>query len=75
HPGRATILSTLGMALRARYERTGDAGDLDEAVAVGREAAEATPDDHPARTLRLSNLAVILQARFGRTGSLTDLGE
>ena len=38
HPDRATMLSNLGGALQARFERTGDVADLDAAVDAGRQA-------------------------------------
>jgi hypothetical protein len=68
-------LSNLGVALWSRFERTGQQGDLDEAVVVGRQAVQATPDDHPDRAAMLSNLGLALQTRFGRTGQQGDLDE
>ena len=75
HPDRAGRLSDLGVALGARFGRTGAQGDLDEAITVGRGAVQATPADHPDRAMYLSNLGVALQVRFGRTGAQGDLDE
>ena len=73
HPARATFLSNLGLALPARFERTGDLADLDAAIDVGRQAVAATPADHPDRARYLSNLGGALRIRFERTGDLADL--
>ncbi|WP_371551505.1 CHAT domain-containing protein [Streptomyces sp. NBC_00554] len=73
HPERAGRLSNLGGALQVRFERTGVQGDLDTAIAVGREAVTAIPVDHPDRARMLSNLGGALQARFERTGMQGDL--
>ena len=74
-PRPRQCLSNLGVALRTRFERTGDQADLDEAVTAGRHAVAATPPDHPDRAGRLSNLGVALRARFERTGGQADLDE
>ncbi|MGH3374461.1 MAG: tetratricopeptide repeat protein, partial [Actinoallomurus sp.] len=73
HPNRAGHLNDLGIALRARFERTGAQTDLDSAIGFGREAVGATPTGHPDRAGRLSNLGIALRARFERTGAQTDL--
>jgi tetratricopeptide (TPR) repeat protein len=67
------MLSNLGGALQARFDRTGKLAYLDEAVTTLREAADATPADHPDRARALSNLGGALHVRFDRTGELTDL--
>jgi hypothetical protein len=46
------VLVNLASALQARFERTGELADLDEAIRVGREAVVATPPDHPHRNYR-----------------------
>ena len=38
------MLSNLSLALRTRFERTGDRADLDEAVTAGRDAVAARTD-------------------------------
>ncbi|MCK9878652.1 CHAT domain-containing protein, partial [Frankia sp. Ag45/Mut15] len=70
---RAGYLSNLGAALQARFARTGQLTNLDEAISVGRAAVDVTPPDHPDRAGYLSNLGAALQARFARTGQLTNL--
>ena len=47
HPDRGAMLSNLGGALRARFERTGDPADLDAAIEVGQQAVAASPDRPP----------------------------
>ncbi|MGD9486312.1 tetratricopeptide repeat protein, partial [Streptomyces sp. TRM70308] len=47
--------------------------DLNQAVAVAREAVEAVPSGHPDRAALLNNLGSALRARFERTGDLADL--
>ncbi|PQE18220.1 TPR domain-containing protein [Rutstroemia sp. NJR-2017a WRK4] len=49
--------------------------DLDEAIRIGREAVDATPEDHLARTARLNNLGRHLSDRYSRTGVMNDLEE
>ena len=49
HPGRAAMLSNLGIALQTRFERTGDRADLDAAIDAGQQAVAASPADHPDR--------------------------
>jgi hypothetical protein len=41
HPDRVAVLHILGHALQARFERTGVAADLVDALAVGQEALDA----------------------------------
>src|SRR5262249_12550596 len=48
-PERATYLSNLGAALRARYGRTGNVADLDAAVDAHRGAVALIPDGSPHR--------------------------
>ncbi len=68
HPGRATMLSNLGTALRFRFERTGSFADLDEAVHAARAAVEVTPPGHPNRAAYLANLGSALRLQFGSSG-------
>ncbi|MFJ4526200.1 CHAT domain-containing protein [Streptomyces sp. NPDC088810] len=73
HHALGGALSNLGVALQARFERTGDRADLDAAIAAGREAVQATPADHPYRAAYLSNLGLALRVRSWRTGDRVDL--
>lgn len=68
---RASVLNALGVMLSTRFEHTGDADDLDEAVARGREAVAADPD----RPLYQSNLGVALRSRYHRRQDPADLDE
>jgi tetratricopeptide (TPR) repeat protein len=72
-PHLAGRLNTLAMTLMARFERTGQAGDLDAAVPAAREAVRGTPAGHPDRAGRLSNLGIALLNEFQRTGQPEDL--
>ena len=49
--------------------------DLEEAIQVGREAVDATPQDHPDRVGRLNNLGVRLSNRYSRIEVMADLEE
>ena len=69
------MLSNLGNALQARFERTGQQADLDQAITRLSEAVDAAPADHPDRPGYLSNLGAALQARFERTGQQADLDQ
>ncbi|MFE2267478.1 CHAT domain-containing tetratricopeptide repeat protein [Streptomyces griseosporeus] len=75
HPDRAAMLTNLGTALRARFEQTGELGDLDEALSVSRQAVRDASAGLPERAEILSNLAKTLYVKFKRTGALADLDE
>jgi tetratricopeptide (TPR) repeat protein len=75
HPARGVILSDLGHALWGRYEQNGRQEDLNEAIAVGREAVKATAGDNPAIAVRLFDLWSRLWNRHERTGRQDDLDE
>ncbi|MFH8477209.1 tetratricopeptide repeat protein [Streptomyces sp. NPDC018000] len=59
----------------ARFERRGDLADLDQAVAVARQAVEVAPSGHPDRAALLNNLGSALRARFERRGDLAGLDQ
>jgi len=71
HPGLARNLSNLCLSLQARFEHSGNPGDLDEAIAAGRAAAEAASPGRQGRAAILLNLSLVLQLR----GGATDLGD
>lgn len=73
HPGRAGMLSNLGIAQRARFKLTGDLAHLEAAIEAGRAAAQISTLDNLDRAQVLSNLAAALGARFERTTDLADL--
>jgi CHAT domain len=72
---RALVLAMLGVALQYRFERTGEMTDIDEAVRVGRLAADGIPVGHSQQFTVLVNLAAALRLRFDRTGAATGRGD
>jgi tetratricopeptide (TPR) repeat protein len=72
-PDRAKMLSNLGIALHARFERAGDPADLDAAIDLLRQAVAASPAGDPVPDGMLYNLGRALHARFERAGDLADL--
>jgi tetratricopeptide (TPR) repeat protein len=72
---RAIILSNLAHALYARFTRSGDAGDLNDAIEAGHQAIVAAGDEHPYRLGLMSNLGTMIHERFEHTGKRRDLDE
>ncbi|QIS24559.1 CHAT domain-containing protein [Nocardia terpenica] len=72
-PNRAHYLSDLSIGYHLRFERSGVAADLDQAIELGEQALLATPDDHSDRARRLSNLGNTYRARFERGGVAADV--
>ncbi|MBT2455569.1 hypothetical protein [Streptomyces sp. ISL-86] len=72
HSDGAEALSSLGIALRRRFEHAGDLEDLDDSVQAGRAALRNSPDDHPHRATFLSNVGTSFQVRYEHTGDLGD---
>jgi len=72
HPNRARGLTNLGLALRARFQRTGDVADLDAAVQNLHQAVDRSLGGVE-RARRLANLAEALRLRFERIGARIDL--
>ncbi|MFI5915792.1 hypothetical protein [Dactylosporangium sp. NPDC051541] len=68
---RASVLNALGVMLSNRFEHTGDAGSLDEAVTRGREAVVADGGS----PLYQSNLGVSLRNRYHHRRDPADLDE
>jgi hypothetical protein len=68
---RANGSYSLGMALLTRFELTAELSDVDEAVAVLREAVAATGKDPD----HVTALVLALTRRFERTGRPADLAE
>jgi CHAT domain-containing protein/tetratricopeptide (TPR) repeat protein len=76
HPAHSGNLSNLSVALQARFERSGEVTDLDEAIISGRAAAAAAkPANHPDPATIFSVLAAALRARFDMSGDPADLDE
>jgi len=72
---RAGRLSNLGSTLKMRYDRTGSARDLDDAIAALQQAADAAPGGHLDRIGALSNLGGALLTRFRLTAIAGDLDD
>ncbi|WP_242884292.1 CHAT domain-containing protein [Actinomadura litoris] len=66
---RAHVLAGLGNARRLRYQRTGDLGDLQQAVLAVQEARDGMPVDDQHYATVLSNLSALLYYLYERTGS------
>lgn len=69
---RARIRSTLSIALRGRFEATGQEADLNRSVAEGTAAVADTLVGRPEHTRRAGQLAGTLQARFLHTSGVSD---
>lgn len=67
---RLYYLGTQSVRLRRRYKLTGDAEDLETAIAYGVAAVEG---DHPDRGYFMGDLVNALRARYERRGELIDL--
>jgi len=72
---RLGVWNDAGGAYLRRYWRTGNIADLDKALALWRQALEATPPGSPDRPGFLNNLGIGLSDRYERTGRLEDLEE
>ena len=66
-------LSGLGICLVRRFEQTGNAADLDAAIAAAQEAVDLTRPGHPDYPRYLSGLGICLVRRFEQTGNAADL--
>ncbi|MET7783559.1 CHAT domain-containing protein [Streptomyces mirabilis] len=72
----AAYMNNLAIALRELFERTGHTSVLEEAVVVGREAADAADRTlHPGRIAYMGNLEIALQMLSERTGKTSVLEE
>lgn len=72
-PRRAAFVGQLANQLHLRFVRLGTLEDVEAAIVAGREAVDATPEDHPERAGRCSNLACYLADRYERVGEMADL--
>jgi tetratricopeptide (TPR) repeat protein len=70
---RAMVLSNLGACLAARFDRSQDVADLDEAIDSGRQALKATPSNAPHRGWVMSNIASYLYSRYRYSEDVADL--
>jgi hypothetical protein len=74
-PNLPTALSSLGVLVRLRFDRTGEDAALDLAVKIGRLVADALPPARAGRHRVLSNLAGSLRRHAERTGEPADFDE
>jgi tetratricopeptide (TPR) repeat protein len=72
---RAASLSNLSNALRSRFDKTGAAADLDEAIDTGRQAIATAPLGDQWLPPMMVSLSSILVARSERRVSMADLDE
>ena len=75
HPDRAALVHEAVIALLTHYERRGDVGDLNEGVALAREALTLEPSGHPDRSASLIHLALAVGNRYELSGEVVDLNE
>ncbi|CAM5243927.1 hypothetical protein GCM10010329_44060 [Streptomyces spiroverticillatus] len=78
HKDRPGALNNLGIAWQERCHRTLSLPDLEQAVAITREAVALSPDQgahDPARAGRPANLAHLLKWRFEAVGRPADIDE
>jgi tetratricopeptide (TPR) repeat protein len=73
HPDRRARISDLGVLLSERYKAGGSAGDLDEAITIGRELVHSSTADTLKCAMYQANLATDLHARYIRTDAISDL--
>ena len=65
----------LSTAVRLQSDLTRNASDLDEAMALGREALGVVPADDPDWPWLAFRLSLLLRESVDRTGRLADLDE
>jgi tetratricopeptide (TPR) repeat protein len=68
-------LNNLAKHVCSRFDHRGNAEDLDQAIALGREALALLPVGHTDRSSSLNNLAVRLSTRFDHRGNAEDLDQ
>ena len=73
--GRSVATNSLADLLHTRFEEQGRISDLDEALALYREALELCLEGHRDRALFMDNIANCLHARAAQFGTLSDLDE
>ncbi|CAF9931585.1 MAG: hypothetical protein GOMPHAMPRED_005962 [Gomphillus americanus] len=70
-----SLQNNLGVFLEARFERTGDMADLEEAIQINRRAVASAPENDPNFAAYHNNLGNKLERRYDRTGDINDLDE
>ncbi|KAF8431596.1 CHAT domain-containing protein [Boletus edulis BED1] len=68
-------LNKFASRLSTRYKQLGRVVDLDDAIALRREALKLRPQGHPDHSVSLTNLTVCLSTRYGQLGAMADLDE
>ncbi|KAJ7082505.1 hypothetical protein C8R44DRAFT_753768 [Mycena epipterygia] len=66
-------LTNLANVLHERFQTRGDAGDLDSAIELHREALDLHPSPHPERGRSLNNVVTVLGKLFQTRGDAGDL--
>ena len=74
-PELAQCLGDLGLALRARHERTGDLGDLEAAITAFRRALDTAGSGTPDMAGHFLNLGTGLARRYQVGNKIADLDE
>ncbi|KAI0310426.1 hypothetical protein OF83DRAFT_1178560, partial [Amylostereum chailletii] len=72
HANKPMYLNNLGISFRCRFERLGDAADIDSAIRVQREAVDLTPEGHANQCRHLNNLGNSFIRRFEQFGDVVD---
>lgn len=67
------LLKNLGYSYAARFRRTGNLVDINEAISNEQCAIDLTPHGHINLPVWLSNLVQSFLTRFGHTGELADI--
>ncbi|KAG1819875.1 hypothetical protein DFJ58DRAFT_673309, partial [Suillus subalutaceus] len=72
---RSSSLGSLANGLSTRFDHRGNGEDLDEAIALHREALALLPVSHTDRSMSLNNLASQLSTCFHHRGNDEDLNQ
>ncbi|KAG2150205.1 CHAT domain-containing protein [Suillus bovinus] len=75
HADRSISLNNLALQLSSRFDHRGNGEDLDQAIALNREALALRPVGHADRSMSLNNLATRLSYRFDHRGNGEDLDQ
>ena len=73
--GRSVLKDNRADIHYTRFKQLGTLSDLEEALALERNALELHPQGHPQRATSLGNIALYLYSRFKQLGMLSDLEE
>ena len=73
--GRPVLKDNLADMHYTRFKQLGTLSDLEEALALERNALEHRPQGDPHRATALGSIALYLHSRFAQLGTLSDLEE